>query len=291
MRIYDMFAQRQEVIMNRRMGKMKVALVTGASSGIGYETAKYLAKKDYIVYAGSRTVEKMQSLKAYHAHIVELDVTDQQQINAVVNEIVKKEGKIDVLVNSAGYGSLGAVEDIKLDEARKQFEVNLFGLSEMIKAVLPTMRAQRSGTIVNVSSISGRLPSYFGAWYNASKHALEGYSSSLRLELEAFGIKVVVIQPGSINTNWGLIAADNLTKVSQGGAYQEKSAVIADMLRTQFNSNQLPQPSVVAKRIVKTVEHQHIRQRFIVGKFAKCLVFVNKILPSKLYNWIIQRSM
>lgn len=270
---------------------MKVALVTGASSGIGYETAKYLAKKDYIVYAGSRTVANMQSLKAYHVNIVELDVTNQQQINTVVNEIVAKEGKIDILVNSAGYGSLGAVEDVELNEARKQFEVNLFGLSETIKAVLPAMRAQRSGTIVNVSSVSGRLPNYYGAWYNASKHALEGYSASLRLELEEFGIKVVVIQPGSINTNWGLIAADNLTKVSQGGAYQEKSAVISDLLRTQFNSNKLPQPSVVAKCIVKVIERRHIRQRFIVGKFAKCLVFVNKILPTKLYNWIIQRRM
>ncbi|MCG7337765.1 oxidoreductase [Staphylococcus sp. ACRSN] len=269
---------------------MKVALVTGASSGIGYETAKNLAKKDYIVYAGSRTVENMQSLKAYHANIVQLDVTNQQQIQQVINEIINKEGKIDVLVNSAGYGSLGAVEDIKLSEAKKQFDVNLFGLSEVIKAVLPSMRANQNGTIVNVSSVSGRLPSYFGAWYNASKHALEGYSSSLRLEVSDFGIKVVVIQPGSINTNWGLIAADNLAKVSRGGAYHEKSALISDMLRTQFKSNQLPQPSVVAKRIVKTIEHNHIRQRFIVGKFAKCLVFVNKILPGKLYNWIIQRG-
>jgi len=170
------------------MAKEKtVALVTGASSGIGKETVKKLLEAGYTVYAAARRVEKMNDLADLGASILKMDVTDRVSIEAGVTNILYGERSIDVLVNNAGYGSYGAIEDVPLEEVRRQFEVNIFGLARLTQLVLPGMREKRFGKIVNVSSMGGKIYTPFGGWYHATKHALEGLSDSLRLETAPFG--------------------------------------------------------------------------------------------------------
>lgn len=269
--------------------RMKVALVTGASSGIGFETAKMLAKKDYIVYAISRNVKNMQSLLAYNVKIIKLDITDYAAIHEVVNHIIEQEGHINILVNNAGYGSYGAVEDVPIEEAKRQFEVNLFGLSELTRAIIPSMREQKLGKIINISSIGGRMPNYFGTWYHASKYALEGYSESLRLELSEFDIDVIVIEPANINTNWGKITGQNLKTIAKGGYYEEKSLKMAQLLIGEPALNIRSHPSVVAKVIIKSIEKRHVKTRYVVGFLAKTVIRLYSILPTKLFNWILKK--
>ena len=185
------------------MSNKKVILVTGASSGIGYQTAEQLAKEGHIVYGAARRVDAMKPLEAFGVTPVRLDITDEASIKEALNVIISKENRIDVLVNNAGYGSYGAVEDVRIDEARMQFEVNIFGLARLTQLVLPYMRKQKSGRIINVGSMGGRLTSYFGAWYHATKYALEAFSDGLRMEVADFGIDVSIIEPASsLLTNW-----------------------------------------------------------------------------------------
>lgn len=176
----------------------KVILLTGASSGIGYQTAELLAKQGHTVYGAARRVEKMEPIKAFGVKPIRLDVTNQESVDEAVEAIIKAEGRIDVLVNNASYGSYGAVEDVSMEEARKQFDVNIFGVAMLINKVLPYMRAHHSGTIVNEASIGGRLTTYFGAWYHATKYTLETLSDALRMETKPFGINISIIEPGGI---------------------------------------------------------------------------------------------
>ena len=196
----------------------KVILLTGASSGIGYQTAEILAKEGHVVYGAARRTEKMETLKQFGVKPIYLDVTDEESIKSAIDTIIVNEGCIDVLINNAGYGSYGAIEDVELSEANMQFEVNLFGLARLVQLVLPHMRKQKSGRIINISSMGGRLTSYFGGWYHATKYALEAFSDALRMEVADFGIDVSLIEPGGIKTEWGIIAADKLANSAKGGA-------------------------------------------------------------------------
>lgn len=193
----------------------KVILLTGASSGIGYETAVLLARKGHRVYGAARRVERMEPLRAFGIVPLRLDVTDEASMAACVAAVMEAEGRIDVLVNNAGYGSFGAIENVPLEEARRQLEVNVFGLARLTQLVLPHMREQRSGTIINVSSIAGKIVLYFGGWYHVSKFAVEAFSDALRMEVKPFGIQVALIEPGGIKTDWGIIAADHLPRRRQ----------------------------------------------------------------------------
>src|SRR5215210_9103357 len=202
---------------------MKVALVTGASSGIGESTALELHKAGYTVYAAARRVQRMEGLAAQGVRVLEMDVTNDESMIDGVKRIIAEAGRIDVLVNNAGYGSYGAVEDVPLDEARRQFEVNVFGLARLVQLLVPHMREQRSGRIINMSSIGGKFYEPLGAWYHATKFAVEGFSDSLRLELAPFGIHVVIVEPGPIVTEWNTLARDSLVETSRGGAYEERA--------------------------------------------------------------------
>src|SRR5512139_3357829 len=188
----------------------RVALVTGGSSGIGECTVRELLDAGFTVYAVARRVERMQPLADAGAHVFAMDVTDDASMVSGVQRIIGEQGRIDVLVNNAGYGSYGAVEDVPIDEARRQFEVNVFGLARLTQLVTPHMREQGSGRIINISSIGGKFYEPFGAWYHATKFAVEGFSDSLRLELKPFGVDVVIIEPGPIITEWNEIARDSL---------------------------------------------------------------------------------
>ena len=175
----------------------QVILLTGASSGIGYDTAKNLATAGHTVYGAARRLEKLEELRPFGVIPLQLDITDEDSIKKAVETIITEQGRIDVLVNNAGYGSYGAIEDVTLDEARNQFEVNLFGLARLTQLVLPQMRAQRSGRIINVSSMGGRLTTFMGAWYHATKYALEAFSDALRMETSDFGFRSPLSSPAA----------------------------------------------------------------------------------------------
>jgi NAD(P)-dependent dehydrogenase (short-subunit alcohol dehydrogenase family) len=169
-----------------------------------------LAALGFTVYGTARRADRLVDLQAEGVRVLAMDVADSESARLGVETIMTEAGRIDVLVNNAGYGSYGSVEDVGLDEARAQFDVNVFGAATLIRLVLPQMRARGSGTIVNISSMGGRLYTPFGAWYHASKHALEALSDCLRMELAPFGVDVVIIEPGAIRTDWGTIAAGRL---------------------------------------------------------------------------------
>ncbi|MGW8958165.1 oxidoreductase [Paenibacillus sp. NPDC055715] len=206
----------------------KVALITGASSGIGKEVAIELKNKGFTVYAAARSIDKMQDLATKGIRPISLDVTNDESMIQAVNEILKKEGRIDILVNNAEYGSYGAIEDIPMEEARRQMEVNVFGLARLIQLVVPSMRKNKFGKIVNVSSMGGKIWTNFGGCYHATKFAVEGLSDCLRLELEPFGIDVIVVEQGGIKTDWGIIAAGHLKKVSAKGPYAQAANKAAE---------------------------------------------------------------
>src|SRR3954452_12568633 len=224
----------------------KVALVTGGSSGIGACTVRELLDAGFVVYTVARRVDRMQPLVEQGAHAFAMDVTDDASMVAGIDRIITEQGRIDVLVNNAGYGSYGAVEDVPIDEARRQFEVNVFGLARLTQLVTPHMRRQGSGRIVNISSIGGNFYEPFGAWYHATKFAVEGFSDSLRLELRPFGIRVVLIRPAGIVTEWNTIAREGLAATSRGGAYAQYADSAVRTLARVDNRMMSSGPEVVA---------------------------------------------
>ena len=274
------------------MNRKEVVLITGASSGIGYETAKELVKEGYIVYAAARRTEKLKELEILNAKIIFLDVTSEQSMKECVDSIIRDEGSVGILINNAGYGSYGAVEDVPLEEARRQLEVNLFGLARMAQLVLPSMREQRYGKIINISSMGGKVHTPMGAWYHATKFALEGFSDCLRMEVKQFGVDVVVIEPGGIRTDWGIIAAENLRKVSKDGPYHQMSDHIADRLHTMYSTGKgLSDPGLIARTIVKAVTSKKPKTRYLTGSMAKPMVFLKRVLSDRLYDRLVLRFM
>jgi NAD(P)-dependent dehydrogenase (short-subunit alcohol dehydrogenase family) len=267
---------------------IKTTLVTGGSSGIGEETVKSLLAAGHIVYAGARRVDRMRELEKAGARLFALDVTDDASMIAAVDTIQRETGRIDVLVNNAGYGSYGASEDVPLDEGRRQFEVNIFGLARLTQLVLPMMRAQGAGRIVNVSSVSGKIGEPFGSWYHASKHALEGLSDSLRMELRPFGIDVVIIEPGSTRTAWGGIARDSLTRHSGDGPYRDGARVHVRMMAS-VSEGALPRPpSEVAATIVRAVRARRPRTRYPTGGGARTALFLRRTLSDRGFDTVIR---
>ncbi len=268
----------------------KVIIITGASSGIGFSTAEYLAKQGHMVYGAARRVEKMEPLRKSGVTPLKMDVTDEVSVREAIAEVIKQEGRIDVLVNNAGYGSYGAIEDVSLEEARQQFEVNVFGLAAITKEVLPYMRKQKSGRIINVSSMGGRVTTYFGAWYHATKYAVEAFSDALRMEAGEFGIKVSLIEPGGIKTPWGNIAADHLAESAKGGAYEANASKIAEGMRRQYAGNMMSNPIVISKAISRAVNSSCPKTRYLIGFGAKPIVFLHSILPARWFDWIMMHA-
>jgi NAD(P)-dependent dehydrogenase (short-subunit alcohol dehydrogenase family) len=265
----------------------RTALVTGASSGIGEQTALALQGAGFSVYAAARRVERMQHLAADGVRILAMDVTDHESMAAGIEQIDAEAGGVDVLVNNAGYGSYGAIEDVPMDEARAQFEVNVFGAAELVRMVLPHMRSKRAGTIVNISSMGGKITTPLGGWYHATKFALEALSDCLRLELAPFGIDVVVIEPGSIDTEWGQIAADKLRASSGSGPYAAQASAMARAL-SRGGEHKSP-PSVVADAVLRAVNASRPRTRYPVGANAKMAVVLRAALPDRAFDSAIRR--
>ena len=266
----------------------KVALITGASSGIGREIARTLAATGFTVYAAARRVDRMADLAQLGITPVALDLTVDSSIEACVQTVLAREHRLDVLVNNAGYGSYGAVEDVPLEEARRQFEVNLFGMARLIQLVAPSMLAAHSGKIVNISSMGGKIWTKFGGWYHATKYAVEGLSDCLRLELQPFGIDVIVVEPGGIKTDWGILAAENLKHTSAGGAYAEAAAQAADGMIKNYSGSMLSSPALIAKTVRRAVTARRPRTRYLVGFGAKPMVWTHKIFGDRVYDWVIR---
>lgn len=266
----------------------KVALVTGASSGIGKMVARELKDAGFQVYAAARRVDHMNDLKGEGIIPVSLDLTKDDSIYACVKQVLTAAGRIDVLVNNAGYGSYGAIEDVPLEEGRRQFEVNLFGMARLIQLITPTMREQHYGKIVNISSMGGKIWTKFGGWYHATKYAVEGLSDCLRMELKPFGIDVIVVEPGGIKTDWGIIAANNLKKTSANGAYAEMANKAADGMIKNYSGNMLSKPELIAKTVRKAVTKRRPRTRYLIGFGAKPMVWTHKIFGDRMFDWVIK---
>ena len=268
----------------------KTALVTGASSGIGQATALKLAELGYTVYAGARRVERMSDLADRGIRTKAVDVTDDGSMVALVEAIIDETGRVDVLVNNAGYGLYGALEDVPIEEARRQLEVNVFGLARLTQLVLPQMRAQRDGYIVNVSSMGGKIWEPLGSWYHASKFAVEGLSDSLRVEVAEFGVKVVIIQPGTIRSEWSGIAADQLEATALGTPYAGQAKIMGAVLRGVDQMWLASGPAVVAEAIAKAVQSPRPRTRYVVGGGARGILLAEWILPDRGFDRFIKLS-
>lgn len=267
----------------------KIILITGASSGIGFDAAQRLAQQGHKVYSAARRLELMEPLKEYGVVPIRLDVTDEASMVSGIQTLIDTEGRIDVLINNAGYGYLGAIENVALEEARRQLEVNLFGLARLTQLVLPHMRKQHSGRIINVSSIAGKAVLLFGGWYNVSKYAVEAFSDALRIETKPFGIQVSMIEPGGIKTNWGFIAADHLKATSQGTAYEEPGLKMAEALRWTYHSNLLSPPQSIGKAITKAVNARRPRTRYRAGAGANFLLALHAIMPTRWWDALVSK--
>jgi NAD(P)-dependent dehydrogenase (short-subunit alcohol dehydrogenase family) len=268
----------------------KIALITGASSGIGEATALQLAELGFTVYASARRLDRMSDLADRGIRTRSVDVTDDDSMVALIEQIIADTGRIDVLVNNAGYGLYGALEDVPIAEARRQFEVNVIGLARMTQLVLPQMRAQRDGYIVNVSSMGGKIWEPLGSWYHASKFAIEGLSDSLRVEVAAFGIKVVIIEPGTIKSEWSAIAAENLEATSAQTPYAGQAKLVGAGLRAVDRLPIASGPEVVAEVIGKAVQDPKPRTRYAVGGGARGILLAERILPDRGFDRFIQLS-
>jgi short-subunit dehydrogenase len=252
----------------------KVAIVTGASSGIGAVAARELQAAGYVVYGAARRTERMADVGGAGIRALAMDLTVDEQMTGGIERVLAEAGRVDVLVNNAGYGSFGSLEEVPLSEARHQFEVNVFAPARLVQLVLPAMRAQRSGRIINISSVGGKIYEPLGDWYHATKFALEGLSDSLRVELKPFGIDVVVIEPGAIRSEWGAIAAANLAERSSAGPYAPQADAMARVLSVyERRAKLLSGPEAVARVIVAAAGARRPKTRYVVGRGAGTTLF------------------
>ncbi|MDE0653246.1 MAG: oxidoreductase [bacterium] len=266
----------------------KVILITGASAGIGREAAILMAQKGHKVYAGARRMDRLAMLADHGVIPVQMDVTAGTDNERAVNQVIDTEGRIDVLINNAGFGVYGPVEDVPLDDARYQFEVNLFGLAHLTQLVLPHMRAQGSGRIVNVSSVGGRIFIPLGAWYHATKHALEGWSDCLRYETAPFGIQVVIIQPGAIKTEFGDVANVALDRYAVDTAYGDLVGLFLKLRDNSRTMDRATDASVLAKVYLKAATARRPRRRYVKGAFARPVLFIRKWFGDGVYEFALR---
>jgi len=266
--------------------KQKVVLITGTALGIGKSTAEYLIDKGHIVYGGDILIEENLYLNDIGGTALEMDVTNQEHIDNAVTQIISEHGRIDVLVNNAGLGVYGAIEDVSMEDIYYQYDVNLFGLARVTKAVLPYMREKESGTIINISSVLGETYGPLAGWYLSTKHALEGWSDALRVELKKFDIDVVIVQPGAINTNFSNVTKTYMDKYRTNSAYQHLYGEPITDTGNDVLSNQ-SDPIVIAKVINKAIDARNPKTRYAAGSYSKIGIFLRKIMTDKMFDRFI----
>jgi NAD(P)-dependent dehydrogenase (short-subunit alcohol dehydrogenase family) len=252
------------------MNDQKVAVITGSSSGIGLESALILGRNGYNTYATMRSLDKDTSIKAVVQNeglpirVVQLDVTDDTSVKNAIDHIISEAGRIDLLVNNAGYGLVGALEDLAIEELKSQYETNLFGLIRVTQAVLPAMRKQRSGRIINISSGAGIFGYPGGSAYVSTKFAVEGLSESIAYELEPFGIKVILVEPGFIKTNFG--NAMVMAEKAQDSASPYSELMQKTMASTTKLAKNASDAELVASIILEAASNPNPRLRYLAGK-------------------------
>jgi NAD(P)-dependent dehydrogenase (short-subunit alcohol dehydrogenase family) len=257
----------------------KVALVTGSSSGIGFETALALARENYFTYASMRNTSKAGKIQEIaekenlNLKVIELDIDKEDSIKSAVKKIQEQKGRIDVLVNNAGYGLFGCLEDITMDELKAQFQTNFFGIVSLIQEIAPIMRKQGSGIIVNVSSVAGRIGFPGTPAYISSKFALEGLSECMRYELSPFGIKTIIIEPGVIQTNF--FSSMKVAHGKQGSPYKEITEKVMNGVKMMAEMG--TPPVEVAKTIMKAIKTAEPLPRYVVGSDASMFLEAKKM--------------
>jgi short-subunit dehydrogenase len=262
-----------------------VVLITGAASGIGRATALEFVKKGFITYATDKDTINLKSLSDYGCKILYLDVTIDSSMVKAVLQIEKENGAIDILVNNAGYGQYGTIEQTNLDKIRKQYDVNVFGLIRMSQLVLPGMRKNRSGRIINVGSTVGDYTLPAAGIYCSTKYAVESISDAMRMELRQFGIKVIIIKPAAVNTNFTSTAKSLFPKIDENDPYFDVNKNFVDMITTEFNPKtsrfKVLSPEQVAEKIVKSAQLKRPKTRYKLGFAAKTTPFLKRILGPK----------
>ena len=259
----------------------KVVLITGASSGIGKSIANYLSEKGMVVYGTSRTKTEDNSLSFT---MISLDVLDINSIQKAVSDIVKNEGRIDVLINNAGMGITGSVEDTPTDEMKRVFDTNFFGAIDVMKTVLPQMRKQKNGKIINITSIAGYMGLPFRGIYSATKGALEIITEATRMEVKQFGIQIVNVAPGDFATN--IAAGRYHTPVFEDSAYKEKYQENLHLMDAHVDGGM--NPEVMAKAIFKIIENKTPKIHYKVGGFMeKFSIVLKRVLPDKMYEKLL----
>ena len=258
----------------------KVALVTGSSSGIGLETSLALARDGFYTFATMRDVSKDEKIKKMignenlNIEILQLNVDSEESVNSAINMVMEKKGQIDVLINNAGYGMWGTVEDVSIDEFKEQFETNFFAIIRLIHKIAPIMRNQGSGNIVNVSSVAGRIGFPVSPAYISSKFALEGLSESLRFELMPFGVNVIIIEPGVIKTNF-FDSMKLAEKVQQDSTYKEITEKVISGVKMMAEMG--THPKEVADMIIKAINDEKPLPRYVVGNDAMMFLEARKM--------------
>lgn len=268
----------------------QIILITGASSGMGKAFAKRLINEGHIVYGAARRVDQMQDLVQAGGRSIALDVTDDESISAAVERIIDEQGRIDVLINNAGYAIYGSVEETSIADARRQFEVNIFGLGRITQLVIPHMRKAGKGRIINISSIGGKMYTPLGAWYHATKHALEGWSDCLRLELKPFGIDVVIIEPGIIKTEFADVMTGPMLQRSGVGPYGELARRVAKGAENGMANGKGSRPEVIADLVAKAVRSRKPLTRYAGGFLAKPVMWLRIYLGDRFFDRMIMKA-
>jgi NAD(P)-dependent dehydrogenase (short-subunit alcohol dehydrogenase family) len=281
--------------MEKNIPKIKrgVALVTGSSSGIGYETALILARNGFDTFATMRNLSKSKEItevakkENLSLGVLKLDVTNDSSVVDAIDNILKEKKSLEVVVNNAGYGLMGSIEDSSLNEIKSQFETNFFGAIRVMRKVLPIMRKQKAGTIVNVSSVAGRIGFPMGSSYVSSKFALEGLSESMSYELEQFGIKMILIEPGVINTNFAFVTPERALDTNSSYSHL-MNKMQENLFSTIANGTS---PKEVANVILRAVTEQNPERRYLVGKDAFELIDARKKSSDKDFEKIIVENL
>lgn len=269
----------------------KAVLVTGCSSGIGHATAQLLASEGWTVYATARKPDTLAELERAGCKTLALDVTDEASMKAAVDAVVQAEGAVGVLINNAGYSQSGAVESVPLDQVRRQFETNVFGLIGMCQLVLPGMRDQHWGRIVNLSSMGGRLTFPGGGLYHATKYSVEAISDALRFEVRGFGVKVIIVEPGLIVTKFGETAAGSVGAAPSGGPYTDFNRDVAQATEHVYKGPLAKlggAPGAVAKTIAGALKADHPKIRYPVTPSAHLLINQRRFTPDRVWDLLMR---
>jgi len=269
----------------------RAALITGCSSGIGRATAEHLAGRGWTVYASARRPESIADLEQAGCRLLALDVTDEDSMAAAVRQVEEVEGAVGVLVNNAGYSQSGPVEEVPLEDVRRQFETNVFGLVRLCQLALPGMRRQGWGRIVNVSSMGGKLVFPGGGFYHGTKHAVEAISDALRWEVRGFGVDVVVIEPGLIKTSFGEVAADSVGAAPAEGPYAQFTAAVAEATKGAYEGGLARLgggPETVARKIEKAITRRRPRTRYSVTPSAKMALLQRRLMSDRMWDGLLR---